>query len=77
MGTDAPKEMGFNVSTGNNMHIQLEPETREETERIFNGLSAGGKVSMGLQDMFWGAYFGSFTDKFGINWMVSFDKAPE
>lgn len=71
MGTDAPKEMGFTLSVGNNMHIQLEPETREETERIFNSLSAGGKVSMGLQDMFWGAYFGSFTDKFGINWMVN------
>ena len=71
MGTDAPKEMGFTVTVGNNMHIQLEPETREETERIFNGLSAGGTVSMALQDMFWGAYFGSFTDKFGINWMVN------
>ncbi len=71
MGTDAPKEMGFTVSTGNNMHIQLEPESREETERIFNSLSAGGKVSMALQDMFWGAYFGSFTDKFGINWMLN------
>lgn len=71
MGTDAPKEMGFSVAPGTNMHIQLEPESREETERIFNALSEGGKVSMGLQDMFWGAYFGSFTDRFGINWMVN------
>lgn len=71
MGTDAPKEMGFSVTPGNNMHIQLEPETREETERIFNALSEGGRISMDLQDMFWGAYFGSFTDRYGINWMVN------
>ena len=71
MGTDAPKEMGFDMSLGNNMHIQLEPESREETERIFNSLSEGGKVSMPLQDMFWGAYYGSFTDRFGINWMLN------
>jgi uncharacterized glyoxalase superfamily protein PhnB/uncharacterized protein YndB with AHSA1/START domain len=71
MGTDAPKEMGFTVSPGNNMHIQLEPESREETERIFKSLAEGGKVSMELQDMFWGAYFASFTDKYGVNWMLN------
>lgn len=71
MGTDAPKEMGFTVTQGNNMHISLEPETRAEAKRIFDELSAGGTISMPLQDMFWGAYFGSFTDKFGINWMVN------
>jgi uncharacterized glyoxalase superfamily protein PhnB len=72
MGTDAPKELGFSVEQGNNMHICLEPESREETQRIFVELSAGGKVSMDLQDMFWGAYYGSFTDRYGINWMVNF-----
>lgn len=72
MGTDAPKEMGFNVVAGNNMHIQIEPDSKAEADRIFNALSAGGKISMPLQDMFWGAYFGSFTDKFGINWMINF-----
>ncbi len=71
MGTDAPKEMGFTVTSGNNMHISLEPETRAEAKRIFDELSAGGMISMPLQDMFWGAYFGSFSDKFGINWMVN------
>ena len=71
MGTDAPKEMGFTVTRGNNMHISLEPETREEATRIFTQLSEGGEISMPLQDMFWGAYFGSFTDKFGINWRVN------
>lgn len=71
MGTDAPKEMGFTVTQGNNMHIQLQPDSRAEAERIFKALSEDGVVSMPLQDMFWGAYFGSFTDKFGINWMVN------
>ncbi len=72
MGTDAPAEMGFTVIQGNNMHISLEPDTRDEAIRIFNELSAGGKITMPLQDMFWGAYFGSFTDRFGINWMVNY-----
>lgn len=72
MGTDAPKEMGFTVTQGNNMHISLEPTTREEAKRIFDELSAGGNITMPMQDMFWGAYFGSFTDKYGINWMLNF-----
>lgn len=71
MGTDAPKEMGFTINTGNNMHICVEPETRAEAERLFNALSAGGKIDMPLEDMFFGAYFGSFTDKYGINWMIN------
>lgn len=71
MGTDAPKEMGFTVVQGNNMHISLEPSTRSEAKRIFDELSVGGNISMPLQDMFWGAYFGSFTDQFGINWMIN------
>jgi len=54
------------------MHISLEPETRAEADRLFNELSAGGKIDMPMQDMFFGSYFGSFTDKYGINWMVNF-----
>jgi len=71
MGTDAPESMGFKVIAGNNVHINLEPDTREETKKLFDALSAGGKVTMELQDMFWGAYYGSCTDKFGIQWMVN------
>lgn len=71
MATDAPESRGFKVDRGNNMHINLEPETREETERIFKELSAGGTVTMPLQDMFWGAYYASFQDKYGINWMLN------
>lgn len=75
MGTDAPKEMGFHLSKGNNMHICIEPESREEAQRLFDALSAEGNVTMPLQDLFWGAYYGEFSDKFGINWMINFQNA--
>ena len=71
MGTDAPQSFGFTVNFGNNVHINLEPDTRTETKKLFDALSAGGKVTMELQDMFWGAYYGSCTDKFGVQWMVN------
>ena len=71
MGTDAPESMGFSVQKGNNVYINLQPDTREETERLFNALREGGKVEMELQDMFWGDYFGSLEDKFGIHWMFA------
>lgn len=71
MGTDAPESFGFNVNFGNNVHIMLEPDTREETKTLFDALAAGGKITMPLQDMFWGAYYGSLTDKFGIQWMLN------
>lgn len=71
MGTDAPEQMGFTVKFGNNMHINLDLDTKEETDRLFNALSADGKVEMELQDMFWGAYFGNCTDKYGVNWMFN------
>ncbi len=71
MGTDAPESMGFTVTAGNNVHISLTPDTRKQTEELFTALSAGGKVTMELQDTFWGAYFGSCTDKYGIHWIVN------
>mgnify|MGYP003580490607 CR=1 FL=1 len=75
MGTDAPEEMGFTLTQGNNIHINLEPDSRKEATRIFGVLSAGGKVTMPLRDMFWGAYYGSCTDKFGISWMINHQPA--
>jgi PhnB protein len=71
MGTDAPESMGFTVEQGNNVHINLDPDSRAETKRLFDALSAGGTVTMDLQEMFWGAYYGSCTDRFGINWMFN------
>ena len=71
MATDSPESMGLKLERGNNMHINIEPETKEETRRLFDALSEGGNVTMPLQDMFWGAYFGTCTDKYGINWMFN------
>ena len=71
MGTDAPESMGFKVAFGNNIYINLEPDTREETKRLFDALLTGGTLTMELQDMFWGAYFGSCTDKYGVQWMFN------
>jgi len=71
MGTDAPDSMGFKVNFGNNIYISLEPDTRAETLRLFNALSEGGKVEMDLQDMFWGDYYGSCKDKYGVQWMFN------
>jgi PhnB protein len=68
MGTDAPESMGFTLHFGNNISLNLEPDSKEETLLLFEGLSAGGKVTTPLQDMFWGAYFGSCIDRFGIQW---------
>ncbi len=69
MGTDAPESMGFSVNMGNNSYICLSPDTRAETKELFEALSENGKIEMELQDMFWGSYYGSCTDKFGVQWM--------
>lgn len=71
MGSDAPESMGFTIRQGNNLYINLMPETRKETERLFSELSEGGTIGQELQDMFWGDYYGSCTDKFGIHWMFN------
>ena len=76
MGTDAPESMGFKLSQGNNVYINLEPDTRKETDRLFEALSAGGTVEQELQDMFWGDYFGSCKDKFGVQWMFNCAEKP-
>jgi PhnB protein len=71
MGTDAPESMGFTLKQGNNVYINLEPDTRGDTDRLFKALSEGGKVEMAPQEMFWGDYFGSLTDRFGTQWMFN------
>lgn len=71
MGTDAPDSMGFTVISGNNVNIMLEPDSREETKRLFDALSAGGTITQDLQMMFWGAYYGACTDQYGIQWMFN------
>ena len=71
MGTDAPESMGFKLNFGNNTYSCLQIDTRKETKELFEKLSAGGTVTMDLQDMFWGDYYGSCTDKFGVQWMFN------
>lgn len=73
MASDTLPSAGHTITEGNNYHISVGADSEEETRRLFNGLSAGGKVTMPLEKMFWGALFGSFTDKFGINWMVNYE----
>ncbi len=71
MGTDAPPSMGFTLVMGSNVYISLHPDTRAETNRLFEALSVGGRVEMPLREMFWGDYFGSCRDRFGVGWMFN------
>lgn len=71
MGSDTGDQWSPNFTKGNNFSIYLAAESRADADRLFAGLSEGGKVTMPLSDTFWGDYFGSFEDKFGVNWMVS------
>ena len=73
MGTDALESMGQNLTTGNNFSIYIAADSREDTERIFNALAAGGKVTMPLAKTFWSEYFGTCNDKFGIAWKVNYE----
>ena len=74
MGCDTGGEWVSNYKAGNNFSLSITADSKESAEKLFSGLSTGGKVTMPLGDTFWGDYFGMFTDKFGINWMMSFNK---
>ncbi|HXD76194.1 MAG TPA: VOC family protein [Puia sp.] len=73
-GTDMLESAGHKLKVGNNTTICLEPDSKEETDRIFKALSAGGSDIMAPQDMFWGAYWGTCLDRFGIRWMFNYHK---
>jgi PhnB protein len=73
MATDMLESMGHKLTTGNNFSLSITPESEDEALRFFNGLSAGGKVEAPFEKAFWGAYFGMFSDKFGIRWMINYD----
>jgi PhnB protein len=72
MGTDALESMGFKVTMGNNSYIVLEADNGAEADRLFEALSSGGRVEMDLQRTGWAEKYGSFADKFGVQWMVSY-----
>ena len=73
MGSDTGGEWAPSFRQGNNFAIAITASSKEEADSLFNGLSEGGQVTMALDNTFWGDYFGMFTDKFGINWMMSYN----
>ena len=77
MGSDTGGEWAPTFVQGNNFSVSVNTDSKEEADRLFNGLSAGGLVTMPMNATFWGDYFGMFTDKFGINWMISFATAQK
>ena len=72
MGSDSSEAFGQVTTIGNNFSISITTDSKEEADRLFNGLSEGGKVTMPMDVTFWGDYFGMFTDKFNINWIISY-----
>ena len=72
MASDTMESMGQVTENDNRNTISISAESREEADKLFNGLSAGGKIEMPIADGPWGSYFGMFADKFGVQWMVDF-----
>ena len=73
MGSDTPESLGTHNENENRSKISISAESKEEADKLFQGLSADGKIEMPIQDSPWGSYFGMFRDKFGFEWMVDFD----
>lgn len=70
MGTDAVPEWGHKLEIGNNVHIMLHVDSRQEADNLFAALSDGGQVDMPMSDQFWGDYFGDCVDRYGVKWMI-------
>ncbi|MBK8518149.1 MAG: VOC family protein [Saprospiraceae bacterium] len=73
MANDVPESMGSTNENENRSKISISAESREEADKLFSGLSAGGNIEVPIDDSPWGSYFGMFRDKYGIEWMVDFD----
>jgi PhnB protein len=73
MANDVPEHMGKTNENENRSKIVINAESKEEADKLFKGLSVGGQVEMPISNSPWGSYFGMFRDKYGIEWMVSFD----
>jgi len=76
MATDALDSMGQKFSIGNNFHMSIDADSKAEADKLFKALSNEGTITVPIDNMFWGSYFGMVTDKFGVQWMVSYD-APK
>lgn len=77
MGSDTLESFGQKLAQGNNVYISVHPESKEEADRLFDALSAGGTIEMPMANQAWGDYYGSFTDKFGVQWMVNYTYPKE
>ena len=77
MGSDTGGQWAPDFKQGNNFSICISPDSKEDADRVLKGLSSGGTVTMPMSDTFWGDYFGMFTDKFGVNWMVSYNTGQQ
>jgi PhnB protein len=73
MANDVPESMGQTNENENRSKISISAESKEEADKLFNGLSVGGQIEAPIGDSPWGSYFGMFRDKYGIEWMVDFD----
>ncbi|WP_290790201.1 VOC family protein [Flavihumibacter sp. UBA7668] len=73
MGNDVPEFLGKVNENENRSKISISAESKEEADKLFNGLSAGGQIEVPMADSPWGSYFGMFRDRFGIEWMVDYD----
>ncbi|NVJ84755.1 MAG: VOC family protein [Algoriphagus sp.] len=76
MASDTLTDMGKPLTIGNQNYLSIDADSKQSGEEIFKKLSAGGTVEMEFQKTFWGAYFGSFQDKFGVSWMINYDLKP-
>jgi len=74
MASDTLESLGQRLVVGNNAYVSLHPGSKEEADRIFSALSEGGTVEMPMANQVWGGYFGSFKDRFGVPWMINFDR---
>ena len=77
MGSDTGGEWAPGFVLGNNFSISVTANSKEEADTLFNGLSDGAKITMPMASTFWGDYFGMLTDKFGVNWMISFNEQAQ
>lgn len=73
MGSDTGGEWASKLVAGNNFSISINTESKQDADSLFNKLSKNGTITMPMEETFWGAYFGMFTDQFGIQWMVNYD----
>ena len=77
MASDVLESQGQQLEQGNNVYVMVSPDSRDEADRIFNGLSQGADIEMPIADQAWGDYFGSLKDKFGVRWMVDVATSQE